>query len=75
MTAIKTKATIFTRLFFINPLLSFILTMPLARAATRGEIRGGDFSDATTGCLQPPRGKDIRSTKYCIGNIFTLYPL
>ncbi len=44
--------------------------MPLVRAAARGEIRGGDFSDTITGCLQPPRGKNIRSEKYCIGNIF-----
>ena len=32
-------------------------TMPLVRAATRGEIGGGGFSDAVTGYLQPSRGK------------------
>ena len=47
--------------------------MPLARAATRGEIREGDFSDAITGCLQPPRGTNIRSEKSCIDKIFHSY--
>ena len=40
------------------------------KSGTRGEIREGVFSDGITGCLQPPRGTNIRSEKSCIDKIF-----
>ena len=43
--------------------------MPLARAASRGEIRGGVFSNAITGAWAVSRHKH-RSEKSCIDKIF-----
>ena len=48
------------------------------QSGTRGEytqherhaFHVGVFSDGITGCLQPPRGKNIRSEKYRIDDIF-----
>jgi hypothetical protein len=43
-----------------------IFTLPGHAAPKSGNARrnpGMGFSDAITGCLQPPRGKNIRSEK------------
>ena len=62
-------------LFIASFLFSLIPTMPLVRAAPRGEIRGGVFSYAITGALGRRAAQSSESEKYCIDSVFHSYLL